>query len=143
MGFLFFKAHRENGIPFHGWSLSFGFPVILMCLVLLPTPLAPKFLSTLQEVVPHSVGSGKGTWLQKELSLVPAAPDPCILVTAHTFQICQLRGTEANDTALNFNCQERVEEGHCVHSRSLSGGSPLVWETCPEHHGRLVSGSVC
>lgn len=95
------------------------------------------------EVVPHSIGSGKGTWLQKELSLVPAAPDPGILLTAHACQVSQLHGTKENDAALNFNCQEQLEGGYCVHSRGLSGGSPLVWETPPEHHGRLVSESIC
>lgn len=94
-----------------------------------PTPLAPKFLSTLQEIVPHCIGSGKGTWLQKELSLVPAAPDPGILLTAHTCQVSQLHGTEENDATLNFNCQEQVEGGHCVHSRGGRRKSSSVGNT--------------
>lgn len=67
-----------------------------MCLALPPAPLAPKFLSALQEVVPHSIGSRTGPWLQKELSLVPAAPDPGILLAAYMCQVSQLHGTEAN-----------------------------------------------
>lgn len=68
-----------------------------MGLALPPAPLAPKFLSALQEVAPYSIGSRRGAWLQKELSLVPASPDPGILLAAYMCQVSQLHGTEAND----------------------------------------------
>lgn len=84
-------------------------------------------------------------WLKKEeLAAKGIKPD---LILADCSQLIYARYPsympEANDAALNFNYLERVEGGDCAHSRALSGGSPLVWENPPDHHGRLVSGSVC